>query len=362
MTKKYLYLFFFVLLFSISVIYFYYFNKASDEFLSNISDKLSVQLQSNLHDVNDRALQLAVVLSNNKTILKACRNNDEDVAYTVINDVVKSIKTLTKKLVRVQMITKEKNIFVRSWDNVYAGMPIEEYRHDLNYFEHHHTPRVSLEVGRKLGIRATIPIYLDKHLWGFIEVIEFIEPIVSFFQERGTSLYVLVDDSFYEQAILMRYNETIGNYIIANTNYNASFVPLLRSIDFQKLKTNRMVVKDGMYVFFESMYNGEGDTIGVFVFVVDKENLQEIQNKTITNFLPYISRENIYRLKIQNNTMFDDLSIEDLIAMQYMADNEIDKEFLKEKIKQKLQPYSKDQIVNLFLEGKMKKKISGEIE
>jgi len=197
---------------------------------------------------------------------------------------------------------------------------------------------------------------------GVIEVIDFVEPIVSFFQESGISLYALVDDSFYEQAILMRYNETIGNYIIANTNYNASFVPLLKGIDLQKLKTNRIMVKDGMYIFFESMHNGEGNTIGAFVFVVDKKNLQEIQNKTVTNFLPYISRENIYRLKIQKSSIFDDLSIEDLIAMQYRADNEIDREFLKEKIKQKLQPYSKDQIVNIFLEGKMRKKISGEIE
>jgi len=62
------------------------------------------------------------------------------------------------------LITKEKNIFVRSWDNIYAGMPIEEYRHDLNYFKNHHTPRTSLEVGRKLGIRATVPIYLNEHL------------------------------------------------------------------------------------------------------------------------------------------------------------------------------------------------------
>lgn len=159
---------------------FYYKNEVKEQKIYHIMDQMTLTLESELksHKMDD--LKMALFLSKNKAIVDALENDDEDLGYKILSDITTTIKNDTNILIRAQIITKELNIFARSWDDIYAGMPIGDYRTDLKYFETHTTPRTSIEIGRRLGIKATVPIYKDGEFLGFVEVISFSNLLQSF--------------------------------------------------------------------------------------------------------------------------------------------------------------------------------------
>ena len=133
-----------------------------------ILDKSFMTLDTQLKNEKINSLKLAISLSKNESLVIALENDDEDLGYKIISDIMKSIEKNTNILIRTQIITSEYNIFSRSWDNTYVGMPLEDYRTDLKYFKTHKTPRSSIEVGRLLSIKTTVPIYKEDKLLGFV--------------------------------------------------------------------------------------------------------------------------------------------------------------------------------------------------
>lgn len=332
--------------------------------LENVSDRLSLALRAQLEKRKVDALRYALVMSQNAALVEALDNDDEDKGYRILSELMESIQQHTNVKIRTQIITDDYTIFARSWDNSFAGMPIDEYRPDLHYFQENKKPRSAIEVGRRLGIKATVPVYSEHKLIGFVEVLQFFESTTDFFRSMGIDLYILLHERFYSIAILMQDNPFTGEYIVANRHYNAAHLPLLKSLDYKRLAQERILAADNKYVVYEPMQNGSGETIGAFVFLIAQSEIENFTGKEDEiAFLINFSHNDLYDIIKKESfgeSFFQSNYDKDLIYLKDVVADE-DRELFMEEAYERLSEYSKEELIGLLLGHNASRRIRGEI-
>ncbi|MDD5160976.1 MAG: cache domain-containing protein [Sulfuricurvum sp.] len=340
--------------------------KVTSQTLERLSDQLSLALNNQLDKERSTALRYALILSQNTALSDALEQDDEDKGFKILSEGMESIKVHTDSLIRSQIITSDYIIFARSWDNSYAGMPLDFHRPDLLYFQTHKNPRSAIEVGRKLGVKATVPIYHQDKMNGFVEVVSFFESTQEYFDRLGINLYILMDERFYETAVFMQENPAIGkNYILANPKYTQSDLKLLGGIDFNTLKHSRVMFSGGRYLFYEPMKNGEGETIGAFVFSLSPKQIKTYahSDEEDISFLIHLSRNELYDVMVKkslDNALFQSVYDKDLLYLKDTVAPE-DRELFLQEAHERLENYSKEELIGIMLDYKVNKKIEGEI-
>ncbi|QOP42032.1 cache domain-containing protein [Sulfurimonas marina] len=364
MQKIFIILFTLIIFITITI-FFYYKQEVKEQKIYKIMDQMRLTLQTQLKTQKMEDLRVALMLSKDHTLIDSLENDDEDFGYQIISDIAHTIQKNTGSIIRAQVITKDLNIFARSWDDVYAGMPIGDYRTDLKYFDTHDTPRTSIEVGRRLGIKATVPVYKDEEFIGYVEAISFFKKITNFFSSIGVDLYVFLDIKHADSAVLMMENLTIGDYILSNRNYNYAHIQTLKKIDFKELKLSGVVYKDNSYIFYENMKDGNGQTIGGFVFVLPEKYLEYFRNpEDDISFLINITRSNLYDVVRQENyqdNSYQNYSANSLMQLQDVIDRE-DRAIFFDEAYDKFDKYSKDELIQMMLNRRTIKKIDGKIK
>ncbi|MDD2780235.1 cache domain-containing protein [Sulfuricurvum sp.] len=345
---------------------FYLEKKVTSQTLERLSDQLSTALNNQLEKEHSTALRFALILGQNSALSDALEQEDEDKGFDILSEVMESIKLHTDVLIRSQIITADYVIFARSWDNSYAGMPLDFHRPDLLYFQTHKKPRSAIEVGRKLGVKATVPVYHNEKMIGFVEVVSFFESTQEYFDRLGIDMYILMEDRFYETAVFMQENPSIGKeYILANPKYTQSDLKLLNGIDFKALKTARLLFSGGRYLFYEPMKNGEGETIGAFVFSLTQKQITTYahSDEEDISFLIHLSRNELYNITVKKtleDAQFQSVYDKELLYLKDVVAPE-DRELYLEEARERLNAYSKEELIGIMLDYKVTNEIKGEI-
>lgn len=333
--------------------------------ISYILDKLMLTLEYEIKNEKTDALKTAITISKNSSLVEALKNEDEEKGYKILSEITKEISKYTGVDIKIQVLTHDYHIFARSWDDVYTGMPLEDYRSDLQYFSSYKTPRSSIETGRLLSIKTTVPIYNNDTLLGFVEVISFFDSITNFFKKIGVDLYILMDDKYYDIAVFMQNNEPVDKYILANRNYNHNNLILLKNVDFKELKINKTLNIDNNYIFCENMKNGNSETIGLFVFVLTNRYLDYFKKENDeTSFFINLTKKALYDVATYNETDMTFKEFADIKSLLYMRDKiplDMQNDYMRLGY-EKLNTYSKDELIQLMLEQKIIKKVEGEIK
>lgn len=365
-NKKTIAAFFLLIVMLLSIIFWSLKQEVTSQTLARLSDQLSISLNNQLQEERETALRYALMLSQNEALGNALEQEDEDKGFDILSEGMESIKTHTNALIRSQVITSDYVIFARSWDNSYAGMPLEFHRPDLLYFQTHKNPRSAIEVGRKLGVKATVPIYNQGKILGFVEVLSFFEPTKEYFDRLGIDLYILMDKRFNEIAVFMQENPMIGNkYILANSKYTQNDIKMLNSIDYQALKETHALMHRGKYFFYQPMKNGEGEIIGAFVFSLTEKqmsNYAHSEQEDISFLIP-LSRDQLYDTMAKEslgNAVFQTIQDKELLYMKDVVAPE-DRELYLEGARVRLNAYSKEELIGIMLNYKVSKKVEGEI-
>lgn len=365
-NKKTIIAVFLLIVFILSIIFWSLREQKTSQTLERLSDQLTISLNTQLEEERETALRYALMLSQNDVLSNALEQEDEDKGFEILSAGMKLIKTHTNALIRSQIITSDYIIFARSWDNSYAGMPLEFHRPDLVYFQTHKNPRSAIEVGRKLGIKATVPIYNKGHMLGFVEVLSFFEPTKEYFDRLGIDLYILMDKRFDEIAVFMQENPTIGNkYILANSKYTQNDIKMLNGIDYQTLKDAHGLKHKGKYFFYQPMKNGEGEIIGAFVFSLTEKqmsNYSHSEQEDISFLIP-LSRDQLYDTMAKEslgNAVFKTMQDKELLYMKDVMAPE-DRELYLEEARERFNTYSKEELIGIMLNYKVSKKVEGEI-
>lgn len=365
-TKKIITAVFLVIMAGLGLLFIHLENKVTSQTLQRLSDQLSLGLNNQLEKERSTALRYALILAQNNALSDALEEENEDRGFEILSEVMESIKMYTNALIRSQIITSDYFIFARSWDNSYAGMPLDFHRPDLLYFQNHKQPRSAIEVGRKLGVKATVPIYNREKMIGFVEVVSFFESTQEYFDRLGIDLYMLMDERFYETAVFMQDNPSIGKeYILANAKYTQSDLKLLDGIDYKSFKHTRVLFRQGKYLFYEPMKNGEGETIGAFVFSLTAKqvNAYAHSDKEDISFLIHLSRDELYDVmvhKSSGNALFRSAYDKELLYLKDTVAPE-DRELFLQEARERLNTYSKEELIGILLDYKVSHEIKGEI-
>jgi len=338
--------------------------KVTNEALHKASDQLSAILHQNLEQEKSSALRLALVLSQNSDLAEALENDDEDRGYELLSRTMRTIHEHTKVMVRSQIISADLTIFARSWDNSFAGMPLDMYRPDLNYFERNKQPRAAIEVGRRLGFKATVPIYKKSQLLGFVEVLQFFESPTLYFRNAGIDLYVLMEERFQNIAILMQENPKVGGYVVANLAHNPLHMPMLSHINLKALFQKRVMAYDEHYLFMYPMKNGEQETIGAFVMVLSREAFERfIQEEGLSFLIDATKKDLVAMIKEEemDDTLFKSRYDKTLMFVKESVAKE-DRELFMQEAYEKLNEYSKEELISILLHYNFNRRIQGAIE
>ena len=361
---KKIYILFLTLIAVILLFLFFFKKEVQEEKLETILDQLSLTMTKQLHTHQMQDLRTALLLSKNEGLVNALSQDDEDLGYDTLSDISQSVVKKTETPFRAQVITKDLLIFGRSWDDMYAGMPIGDFRKDLKNIEKLKTSRSSLEIGRRLGNKATVPIYKDGVFIGFIEVLSFFKSITNFFASIGVDLYVLLDVNQIESAVLMMQNLSVGDYVVANRNYNYNHIQTLQDIDYKDLKLSRITHKDNKYIFYQEMYDGNLHSTGCFVFVLPEKYLEYFKDpQNDISFLINITRNTLYDIvkkDVYKKNIYDKYDNSAFVYLQDVIEKE-DRELFFDEVYSKFEKYSKDELIQMMLNRKVVKKIDGKI-
>lgn len=365
-NKKTIVAVFLLIVLILSIMFWSLKQEITSQTLARLSDQLSLALKNQLDQEREASLRFALILGKNTALGATLENDDEDLGFKILSEVMESIKTHTNTFIRAQVITSDYVIFARSWDKSYSGMPLEYFRPDLLYFQNHQTPRSAIEVGRKLGIKATVPIYNQGNMLGFVEVLSFFEPTKEYFDRLGIDLYILMDKRFYDIAVFMQENPTIANkYILANSKYTQNDIKMLNGLDYQALKETNGLSYRGRYFFYQPMKNGEGEIIGAFIFSLTEKqisNYAHSEQEDISFLIP-LSRDQLYDTMAKEslgNAVFQTMYDKELLYMNDVMSPE-DRELYLEEARERLNTYSKEELIGIMLNYKVSKKVEGEI-
>jgi len=311
------------------------------------------------------SIKTAILLSKNQRLIDALENNDEDLGYEILSDITQSIKKNTNKLNMIQIITPDYEIFARSWDDTYAGMPIGDYRQDLDYFKTHKNIRSSIELGRVLTFKTTLPVYHGNIILGYIEVLDFFDPLSSFMKNIGIDFYILMDEKYLDIAILMRGNDSLGKYVMSTTNHNMLNINILNSIKLKTLTNGNIRYINKKYIWSNPMLNNNGKQLGIFVFVLNEKYLKFLGNVN-DNAIYFLNkdRETLYNVKASRvySKLIDELNLNDseLLKLKLIIEDK-DQAFYEDVIKNKLRTKTKEELINMLLYKKQSIKLNGEI-
>ena len=137
-TKKLIAAVFIAVIIVLIAIFLYLKQEVTSQTIVRLNDQLALALESQLDKERETALRFALILGKNTALGAALDNDDEDLGFKILSEVMDSIKTHTNILIRAQVITSDYIIFTRSWDRSYAGMPLSYFRPDLLYFQTNH--------------------------------------------------------------------------------------------------------------------------------------------------------------------------------------------------------------------------------
>jgi hypothetical protein len=113
------------------------------------------------------------------------------------------------------------------------------------------------------------------------------------------------------------------------------------------------------------MKNGEGETIGAFVFSLSPKQIKTYahSDEEDISFLIHLSRNELYDVMVKksfDNALFQSVYDKELLYVKDTVAPE-DRELFLQEAHERLNAYSKEELIGIMLDYKVNKKIEGEI-
>ncbi len=333
--------------------------KVRDDEVDRAIDSVVAIFRRELESQESNAQLLCVALSQNIELKNALIEVDEDRGDIILSNALKDLKSYTfVQDVKMQILTEDLFIFARSWDNSFVGFPLSSFRKDLRRIKKLKKPKVSIDPGRLLSIKATTPIMENNSIVGYIETIKTFDEITSLLRKYKIELLVLMKEKYLDIATLMRENATIDDFVIANKNFNIPLLNDLKGIDLNSLAQDNHSFSDKYLYIFELMYDDVGENIGYFVLAIQKSSLAHFIGKDdyISPFLQ-LSSHDLYGV-MSNQNRYKNKDFIDFLNIDKLDD----KVLIETEMRKVLHNYSKDELIDIIFNQRYKEKKTGVIK
>ncbi len=221
-----------VILLILFVLYNRYASYYEEEKISQYISKHIDILNENLDFEKKYALSLSLFVSKNEIIKKALIEKNQQMALVEMKRFLDEIKHSTGiDNIDIQIHTSELKAFARNWDkSAYYGTSLSSFRQGLVRVKKSMEPFVSIELGKRLNIKAISPISDKDHRFiGSIEIIMGFHNIKQRLQKFDLQILGLLDQKFIDIAVDLKENQRIGSYYIVEKQYSASLYRILHT-------------------------------------------------------------------------------------------------------------------------------------
>jgi len=219
-----------VILLILFVLYNRYASYYEEEKISQYISKHIDILNENLDFEKKYALSLSLFVSKNETIKKALIAQDQQMALNEMKHFLDEIKhSAGIENVDIQIHTRDLKAFARNWDSsAYYGTKLSTFRQGLVRVKKTLEPFVSIELGKRLNIKAISPILDEAHQFiGSIEIIMGFQNIKQRLQKFDLQILGLLDQKFIHIAVDLQGNPRIGSYYTVEKQYSPALYHIL---------------------------------------------------------------------------------------------------------------------------------------
>ncbi|WP_419769519.1 MAG: cache domain-containing protein [Candidatus Marinarcus sp.] len=261
----------------------------SDNLLNNLENSLSTT--KNLFEEQKRyALSLSILLSQDKEILNSYLHKNREESFAIVNQKIEALKQLQNSNFEVQIHNQDLTTYLRSWDLSKKGIALASFRQGLVKVKEEKKPLVSIELGKRLNIKAISPLLQNGVFIGSIETIIDFEHLSKELEQKGYTLFVLLNQKYLNIATRLQNNPKYLEYVLVNKADFKNF----ENIPLKELKEYGYVSNTNYSFSYFSYYDLNNNPLG-YIFTgiknakhikinnayEDEQNTQHLHKVTI---------------------------------------------------------------------------------
>ena len=227
----------------------------------------TLQLAKNLLEEDEHhALSLSLLLSQDRSFLQAYYHKNRKRAFDILLQKINSINQFQGYNFDIQVHDADLHTYLRSWDYNITNVPLASFREGLVKVKELKKPLVSIEVGKRLNIKAISPILKNGKFQGSIEVIESFEHLRKKLEEQGYALFVLLDKKYLNIATTLKNHPLLSDrFILVNRLYDANAFNSLKNEDLTKMQTYGYFMQDKFSFGYFQIKNFKKESLGYMV-------------------------------------------------------------------------------------------------
>ncbi|RXJ87379.1 cache domain-containing protein [Arcobacter sp. CECT 8985] len=259
----------------------------TDELINKLDDSLT--MTKNLFEEQKRyALSLSILLSQDKELISSYIKKDRMQSFKIVNKKIKILNSYQNSKFEVQIHNKDLTTYLRSWDFNIKNVPLANFRKGLVKVKKTKKPLVSIELGKRLNIKAISPILENNKFIGSIETIINFKYLSKYLQNKGYKLFILLNSKYLNIATKMKNSDKIGNFALINE----ANIDDLKGVDLKDLFDYGYTSSKNYSFSYFSFYNLNNQRLGYIFTAIQNKGQYQLKNafKDIENNLKKIQR------------------------------------------------------------------------
>lgn len=235
-------------------------------------DKAMEMVMERAEDEKRLALSMAHFLAQDSRLHAMLQEQERMKAFHLLQTYLDSVGSLLQHPVEVQVHTQELHTFIRSWNFQAYDIPLASFRKGLVRVRDTQKPYVSIELGKRLNIKAIAPMIEEGEFIGSVETIIGLEALQQQLREYGVAVAMLLDEKYLDVATGLREQQKISGHVIANNDcQRACMETLQRAFRGGWVREGAYLLPRyalGVTPFFDS----QGEQLGFWVVIIAKES------------------------------------------------------------------------------------------
>lgn len=237
---------------------------------AQLAGELVTHLENEEQSIKDTGIINAFIISDNKEIQNALITNNRQKAITALQTISKKFKKSTRiKDLKIHIHTADIRAFVRSWKLDEYGDKLGDFRNTIVRVKETEKPIFAYEVGRMgLTLRSIVPILDNDNYIGSLEFIENFHNASKSFVTKGNQHLLLMNKSLLDTAADLKSAPDVGPYKLSLKPLNEDFVKAAQKLDFEKLRTDKIILTDEYLFTYKEIKDMENTEVGIHLMAM----------------------------------------------------------------------------------------------
>lgn len=272
-TNKYLLLLSFSTLFFIIFIFYLLTNINNNEQLISKLENSLIYTKNIFEEEKKYALSLAILLSKDKEIIDSFLKKDRKESFILVNKKISTLKKLQNSDIEIQIHDQELKTYLRSWDYSIKDIPLSSFRQGLVKVKESLEPLVSIELGKRLNIKAISPLIVNDKFVGSIEIIINFKGLTKKLHKNSLDIYVLLDNKYLNKKSELVNNQKINDFILINQDMiNPN---IFKNINLRNLEDYGYFTNENLAFSYFTFYSLDREKLGYVI--ISSENNKKTQ-------------------------------------------------------------------------------------